>query len=184
MKLIGFLNQRMEEEPDFAERTLKIGSSSGFFYCGTAENFMKKIGIYDIAINKFFCRAATSYYLQYEQQLKNPPTIVDYAKEVLQSKRACFSLEKFESRIMDWFMSTRERHEAAKKAETIAKETKPLAKREVLENRMADPAADEGAEIIIIEGFERGGIWLSCETAEKGEFTFSLADEDSEKERE
>lgn len=184
MKLIDFLNQRIETEPDYAERILKIGSSTGYFYCGTSENFIKKIGSYDISINKFFCSAAASYYSQYEQQLKNPPKIVDYAEEILRSSSALFSIEEFENRIIDWFISTRNRYSAAKNAETIAKETKPLAEREVIESRMADAIVDEGVEIILIEGYEKGGIWMSSETAEKGEFTFSLADENSENERE
>ena len=100
---------------------------------------MKKMGSYDIAINKFFRNAAASYYS--EQQIKNPPKIVDYAKE-----------------------------------------TKPLAEREVVENRMSDAAVDKGVEIVLVEGFERGDIWISCETAEKGEFTFKPVDGDSENE--
>lgn len=181
MKLIDFLNQRMEEEPDFAERTLKIGSSSGYFYCGTAQNFLKKLDAYDRKIEQFFLDAFIRAEINYETELKNPPTISGYAKEVIESKSKSkeFSFEDFESRINKWLKAACRKYVSKVKAAARKSDTKPLAQREVIESRMSDPIADDGVENIIVEGFEQGSIWMSSEVTEKGEFSFG---EDTEEE--
>lgn len=180
MKLIDFLNQRMKEEPDFAERTLKIGSSSGYFYCGTASNILKKADAYDRRIEQFFRDSFIYAEARYEQELKKPPTISGYAKEVIESKSAEFSFEEFEKRIIRWFKSVQKKYVLKEKAAEMKKGTKPLMQREVIDSRMSDPVADEGVENIIVEGFERGGIWISSEVNEKGEFTIGGDEEEEE----
>ena len=178
MKLLEFLNKRMEETPEFEDQAVKIGSQIGYFYYGTVKNFIKSAVEYDRKIEQFFTRSANSAERKYESVLNNPPTISDYAKDVLQTDGARFCIRDYEKMLCSWFKTARKKYRAMEKAAERKDGTKRLAEREVLDNRMADEAVDEGVEIIIVEGYEQGGLWMSSEAEEKGEFTIGESEEE------
>lgn len=171
MQLKEFLKQRMEEAPEFEDQVVKIGSQSGYFYCGTVKNFLKNMAEYDGRIRQFFITCVKNAEARYEFTLKNPPTIQDYAKEVLNTPDGWFSIRDYEKKLCGWFKAVRNRYLAVEKAAERKDGTKPLGEREVIDSFTADRAVDEGIEVIKVEGFEQGGLWMACEVEKKGEFT-------------
>lgn len=176
MQLLEYITQRAKENELYLQRTIKIGAQSGYFYCGTVKNFLNNMDVYDTSIRSFFSRHAIKEKKTYENYLNNPPTLSEFAESVL-SNGCEFDLRDYEENVLRWFSMVHKRRDMKNEAEEKRDTTKNLSVREVKEHRMANPLVEEDIEVIIIEGYEIGRIWMANEVENYGEFTISDAEE-------
>ncbi len=168
MKNVNKLGDLLAEMPD--ERRIKLGAESGFFFIGACSVLKENYAAYDKKIIAYWKELTERWKAKYYAKRDTPPSTLSFLKR---SNVKSADLEKLHEGYVKFVeehaKQLRKLYNSWKTADKHRKQLKHLMDRVVLETYPGDPIVDD-AQIIIVEGFEPGPLWLRSEAEELGPF--------------
>lgn len=146
------------------EQRIKVGATggSGYFYCGTVEDFMENIAAYNDTLNAYAQARVQRAESELSKHIANYPTIGKWAASEVKTADSELTLKSYEAFIEFWIRNLR------RKRTTLIERKEALINYTALPFRKceyddADPAADPGVKRIMVSGEELGLFWTTDE---------------------
>lgn len=161
-KLIDFI-QKLD-----ADKKIKIGANngSGFFYCGTAGDFVENAAAYDVIVNRETMRKYNRALHEYKRYMSGDPgslaAYLKYADRVGED----FSLDGYTDFLQAYFKACEVRKMLLARRTAEKDSYKDLTARHLADTFEADELADPGVTVILTEGYEEGKYWMHHEAKE------------------
>lgn len=144
---------------------VQIGAAegNGFFYIGTAGDFLVGLDKYNRKTKAHYKRAVDRVKAEIRAKIESVPSAEDYMKQTYSKKQAesVFSWRSYQAFVEDHFNEANKAVKRLARYEKAHDELVPLEVREVL-NRF-DSLRDAGYKKIIIAGNETGKYWSADE---------------------
>lgn len=146
-------------------QAIKIGAKGGegFFYIGTAKDFLDNIKSHEIEVNNHAQKMITKAKDKLKATLKSYPTPETFARKILSKDEDRLTAEYYISGLNVWFYEVKKAKSLVDRREAYCEKLVPLSKRAVIEAAESGVPREEGAKRIFIEGKEKGAFWMISE---------------------
>lgn len=139
---------------------IMIGSNTAFFYCGTAQNFLDNIDVYNSKITTILVRGEYAQRDLLRAAARDVPTYREYCAGLDDAKSPDYSLVAYERVLKQKEATIQSRLKQYLQSRKRCDEYIALSKRAVKETNKSGVAEEKDVIKVLITGKETGKYWL------------------------
>ena len=146
------------------EQRIKVGATggSGYFYCGTVEDFTENIASYNDTLNAYAKARVQRAESELAKHIAAYPTIAKWAAKAVESADSDLTLKSYEAYLEFWIRNLKRKRTTLieRKVSLDTYTALPFRKTDYDD---ADPSADPDVKRVMVSGDELGMFWTTDE---------------------